>query len=409
MKSVLALLAAPLATLAAHDPRDPRGLRAPRRAADPVQCAYPTDKGCGRLTWPVTWSMRESLYTYCYINCPLDYFDKHRELGVFGGVVGVDHYWTHQGMPCVNGVPQEFEAQDAFARATKASFPGTRILQYRITDAVPYTKVVHDAMVEHPDWFVRWHHEPNSNGSICVVPPEAQTGRPGDNCSWPIQAAAYDFSNPIVRDWFQENIIKPVMVAGDGVWLDGDGPDNGAYQCSGNYDWGRLPAPYPALNASEVDSFCAGENMVQEAAHDFMFANGGMDGQACWTFIDDFPKPADSPSACAQKMLSIDHRQTDNGTPVAFASDRCGGNGGYNDDTAMQTIAAFQLARDEYWFFGLNWENTLNDTIAALLLTDYGLPLGNMTNSTPFLFERQFAKATVALDCATFTASFTPA
>jgi hypothetical protein len=63
------------------------------------------------------------------------------------------------------------------------------MLLYRITDAVPYDAVVHDAMVEHPDWFVRWHHAPNNNGSICVVPPEAQTGRPGDNCSWPIQAA----------------------------------------------------------------------------------------------------------------------------------------------------------------------------------------------------------------------------
>jgi hypothetical protein len=219
MKTCL-LFAAPIAALAAHNPYDPRGLRAPRRAADPVQCAYPTDKGCGRLTWPVAWSMRGSLYTYCYIDCPLGYFDKHRDLGVFAGVVGVDHYWTHQGMPCIDGVPQEFEAQDAFARATKASFPGTRILEYRITDAVPYTKVVHDAMVEHPDWFVRWHHEPNANGSICVVPPEAQTGRPGDNCSWPIQAAAYDFSNPVVREWYQENIIKPVMVAGDGVWLE---------------------------------------------------------------------------------------------------------------------------------------------------------------------------------------------
>jgi len=92
-------------------------------------------------------------------------------------------------MPCIDGVPQEFAMQDAFALATKARFPGTRMLLYRITDAVPYDAVVHDAMVEHPDWFVRWHHAPNNNGSICVVPPEAQTGRPGDNCSWPIQAA----------------------------------------------------------------------------------------------------------------------------------------------------------------------------------------------------------------------------
>ena len=56
---------------------------------------------------------------------------------------------------------------------------------------------------------------------------EHGTGRPGDNCAWEIRAAAYDFSQQIVREWFLNNIIKPVMVHGDGVWLDGDGPDNG--------------------------------------------------------------------------------------------------------------------------------------------------------------------------------------
>ena len=80
-----------------RDPLDPRGLRAPRRRLrDPTQCAYPSAKGCGALTWPVSWSMRGSLYMYCYINCSLAFFDAHRELGTFGGVVGVDHYWTHR-------------------------------------------------------------------------------------------------------------------------------------------------------------------------------------------------------------------------------------------------------------------------------------------------------------------------
>lgn len=208
------------AAAAARDPLDPRGLRAPRRPrapSDPVDCSNPTSKGCGALTWPVSWSMRGSLYTYCYIKCPLEYFDTHRNLGVFAGVVGVDHYWTKQGMPCVDGVPQEFAAQAAFARATKASFPGTRILSYRITDAVPYDKVVHDLMVEAPGWMVQWHHAPNNNMSVCVVPPEAQTGRPGDNCSWLIQAGAYDFSQAAVRNWFMQSIVKPVMIDADGI------------------------------------------------------------------------------------------------------------------------------------------------------------------------------------------------
>ena len=213
--------------------------------------------------------------------------------------------------------------------------------------AVTIPSFMHDAMVEHPDWFVRWHHAPNNNGSICVVPPEAQTGRPEDNCSWPISAAAYDWSNSLVRDFFLNQVVKPVMKAGDGVWLDGDGPDNGAYQCSGSYDFGKLPAPYPALDEPEIDAFCVGENLVQEAAHDFLFANGGMDGQACWTFVgaDELPQAADSPAACAAKLLRLDALVGKNNTPVGVAMDRCGG--GVSDDIAKQAVASFMLVRDK--------------------------------------------------------------
>jgi len=87
----VAALFAAAATFAAAE-HDPRGLRRERRSAagaSPTQCPSPTSKGCGALTWPVTWAMRASLYTYCYQACPLIYFDQHRELGVFGGVVGV--------------------------------------------------------------------------------------------------------------------------------------------------------------------------------------------------------------------------------------------------------------------------------------------------------------------------------
>ena len=310
-------------------------------------------------------------------------------------------------MPCIDGVPQEFAMQDAFALATKARFPGTRMLLYRITDAVPYDAVVHDAMVEHPEWFVRWTHAPNNNGSICVVPPEAQTGRPGDNCSWPIQAAAYDWNNSLVRDFFLEKVVKPVMKAGDGVWLDGDGPDNGAYQCSGSYDFGKLPAPYPALDEPEIDAFCVGENLVQEAVHNFLFANGGMDGQACWTFVgvDELPQAADAPAACAAKLLRLDALVGKNNTPVGVAMDRCGG--GVSDDIAKQAVASFMLVRDKYWFFGTGGDS-LNDTTAGYMLSDFGWPLGDMTNASALLFERKYKHATVSLDCASYTASFTP-
>ena len=58
------------------------------------------------------------------------------------------------------------------------------------------------------------------------------------------------------------------------------------------------------------------------------------------------------------------------------------------------------------WFFGVTQEsNTINATVAALLLSDYGAPLGGMTRSGT-LFQRKYASATVSLDCATLAATF---
>ena len=82
-------------------------------------------------------------------------------------------------MPCVDGQPREFAMQDDLANWTKATFPGSRVLEYRIGthflhsiaplcadfsmpvvlmvkywkwtgDAVPYDKLVHDKMIADP-------------------------------------------------------------------------------------------------------------------------------------------------------------------------------------------------------------------------------------------------------------------
>jgi hypothetical protein len=54
---------------------------------------------------------------------------------------------------------------------------------------------------------------------------------------------------------------------------------------------------------------------------------------------------------------------------------------------------------------------TLTPETAQVLLSDYGLPQGNMTKvaGKGGVFQRVFSKATITLDCANFTASFTPA
>ena len=381
----------------------------PTTLTSSVGCPSPTKDGCGMPSgpnWKPRWAMRSSLYTYCFIHCPLAFFKANENLGVFDGVVAFDHYWTKQGMPCINGIPQEFAAQNAITLSTKADFPGARVLQYRIGTAVPYAEIVHTAMVEHPEWFVRWHHAPNDNMTVCTVPPEAQTGRPGDNCSWEIRAGMYDFSQPLVQTWWVDNIIKPGMLYADGIWIDGDGPDNGAYECAGNYDFNNLKPPYPANNESEVDQFCAGEHDAVASAHEWLYANNGIDTQACVNYVVDvIPQRSDSSSVCASKVAAS-FALNDATVPIGFASDRTGAQG-YTDDNAAVAIATFMLTRKEMWFFGVNQtSDTIALPIAALLLRDDGAPLGNMT-TTGHTFTREFEHATVTLNCDTFTATFT--
>ncbi len=51
-----------------------------------------------------------------------------------------------------------------------------------------------------------------------------------------------------------------------------------------SYDYGNLPAPYPALNATEIAAFCEGEALVVTAAQEWLIANGGYEYD-CFEFV----------------------------------------------------------------------------------------------------------------------------
>lgn len=104
--------------------------------------------------------MHTRRYAYCYAGCHMDWFinNTHRyNLSAYAGVVGVDHYWTGQGVPCgADGEPREFAMQDELADTWKGLFPGMRFLSYRILSAVPYDVLIHEKILSDPDYFVRW-------------------------------------------------------------------------------------------------------------------------------------------------------------------------------------------------------------------------------------------------------------
>jgi len=307
-------------------------------------------------------------------------------------------------MPCVGGVPQEFAAQDAFAVATKAAFPAARVLQYRVTSAVPYAAVVHDAIVERPEMFIRWA----ANNSVCQMP-YVEHGTAGQGCAWDIVASSYNFADAATRAWFVDNIIAPSLAKADGVWLDGDGPDNGAWMCSGQCC--EVPAPYPATSDAEVAAYCAGEQLLGAEVHAYLAAHGGFDYN-CFTFIQkaaDLPNATDGGAACGAKLERL-AASAHNATVVY--TDRTGSGKAYTAATAGAAAAAFLLARGPLWWFGVTSDaSQWTGAVAEALLSDFGAPRGNMTRPQPgsFVYTREYERATVALDCATFEATITPA
>jgi hypothetical protein len=53
--------------------------------------------GCRALLAVLTFA---TFFRYCYGGCVVDWFMNNTEkynLNAYAGVVGVDHYWTHQG------------------------------------------------------------------------------------------------------------------------------------------------------------------------------------------------------------------------------------------------------------------------------------------------------------------------
>jgi hypothetical protein len=350
--------------------------------------------------------MAQSTYSYCYFHCPLQSLANQSSLGDFGGVVGVDHYWTKQGMPCVNGEPTEFANQDAFSKKWKAEFPQARVLEYRITDAVFYDPLVYNKLQSDLDFFVKF-----KNGSVCQTGVKAKTGQGPEygNCKWAVTSAAFDWSQQRVRDWYLENIIQPTMKEGDGAWIDSDGPDNGAYECSGTHAYGSLKYPYPALNiTSEIEAFCKGENAVVTAAQKYLIANKGYEYQ-CIDFYNQkqLPTSADSGIQCTSKLLKLN--ATVSNRVVALYGGRTGARwpsgGAYTERTAAQAVAVFLLTRQDHWLFVLPNADRIPPGVATLVLSDFGAPLGSMVRNGS-VFSRRYEKKTVSLDCANFTAAF---
>ena len=120
-----------------------------------------------------------------------------------------------------------------------AAAAGTR--QYRILSAVNYDMVVQNKIETDPTSVVRWKHAAGNaaapangscprgfsgtcgSGDVCWNGKSACFNNPtrinnkANKCDFHISAAAYNWSNPAIGDWFLEEVVKPTLVHADGA------------------------------------------------------------------------------------------------------------------------------------------------------------------------------------------------
>lgn len=146
---------------------------------------------------------------------------------------------------------------------------------------------------------------------------------------------------------------------------------------------------------------------MTQAAQEWLIANKGFDYN-CIDFIGPpaVPEAGDSAATCVGKMQSLARRFATPQRAVVLYGSRTASQG-YTEATVAQATAVFLLLRGEYFWFGYPAANTFSPAATGLLLADYGVPLGNMTQ-TGNVFSRKYSKAVVSLDCEHFAASFSP-
>ena len=123
--------------------------------------------------------------------------------------------------------------------------------------------------------------------------------------------------------------------------------------------------------------------------------------------VEKLPTSTDSGAQCADKLLKL-NATVSKEKVVALYGGRTGASwpaGLYSEKTAAQAVAVFMLTRQAHWLFVLPNADQIPPSVAALVLSDYGAPMGGMVQNGS-AFSRRYEKKTVSLDCAAFAAAF---
>ena len=92
------------------------------------------------------------------------------------------------------------------------------------------------------------------------------------------------------------------MEHADGAWIDGDGPDNGAWMCTD-----RGLGPSANWSEEQRNAYGSGWSSVLKSSREYMIAKGGFEYN-CFTFVTHNSKPyvlpvdTDDTAVCAWKL-----------------------------------------------------------------------------------------------------------
>ncbi len=331
-------------------------------------CPYPWRLPCPLPPWPPTYNMQ--LSTQYFFGPTKEFFDNATlEFAALHGVVGIPWY-NYYGHPVHR---EETLAQQA--ALIKAVNPKTRVFVYRQAELAlniydTNAKVMYDPS-KAPNWFVLW-----PNGTIYNDSTIVDVFRMDQFC--------WDHRNPDVRDYWVHEYVASAFNQSvvDGIFYDDDGGIWAERQVHPNYteDYRRAVAAATQISLNQ--------------ALELGLAHGKHSWQAWLT--PDMPNRNDTPTECTQKMrLAISLKDLPVNFPAMYNSE-CLSPWEQCPDLKQQ-LAAFLLARGDYWLFytPITW---WKEGFEA----DYGIPLGDCIEPIENLFVRQWSKCTVYLDCNTF-------
>lgn len=75
------------------------------------------------------------------------------------------------------------------------------------------------------------------------------------------------------------------------------------------------------------------------------------------------------------------------------------------DASVLRDVATFLIVRGPHAWLGRGWEGCVGapESLPPPFFVDYGVPLGNVTESADGVFERRWSKAVARMDCNTWT------